>query len=87
MDPRYLRFMVHWILLSRSVGFDMNEDSANRIIASYVDLLTEANKQDLVALYSSKLPYDMQVQKMAVLLQSKWRTSSMQLPSFCRSLR
>lgn len=70
---RYLRFVVHWILLARAASFPMADAVADRIIAAYVDMLVEAGKKaELVAMYSAKLPYDLQLEKMVAFLQGTW---------------
>lgn len=70
MDPCYLRFMVHLILLCRAVGFSVDQAASNRLISAYVDLLIEADKRELVPLYAAHLSHHLQVDKMAQLFQS-----------------
>ena len=70
VDQRYLRFVVHLILLCRAVGFSLDNTVVDRLISAYVDILIEAGKKDLVAMYAAHLARPLQVAKMAQLLQN-----------------
>lgn len=70
VDSRYLRFLVHLILLCRSVDFKLEVERCDRLIAAYVDLLIEGDQRDFVLLYASSMSRPVQVQKLAQLFQS-----------------
>jgi hypothetical protein len=64
-----VRCVVHIILALRGVEMAPQDDLANDVISLYVDALILSDKQQMVALYASKLPYEIQVAKYAELLQ------------------
>jgi hypothetical protein len=68
-DPKYLRFFTHVILVMKFMQLPINEKISNGIVALYVDWLIETEHNELAMLYASRLPYDLQVQRCAQLLQ------------------
>ncbi|KAJ3213215.1 hypothetical protein HDU67_003154 [Dinochytrium kinnereticum] len=69
--PHYLRFITHVILLLRSMSYPLNDaavDATDFIIQSYVGLLIAAGKYDIVAIFTSQLPNQLQVDMHASML-------------------
>lgn len=62
-----LRFLAHIVLFMRQIGRIDKEETADRIIAAYVECLIQMKDSKLVAFYTAALP-----PKMQVLLYSKY---------------
>ncbi|KAJ3073528.1 hypothetical protein HK102_005982, partial [Quaeritorhiza haematococci] len=68
--PHVLRFAVHLILLLRSVSYplsvdlhvDMAREHENYIIGKFVELLIASRRDRIIAMYTSHLPSEMQIE-------------------------
>lgn len=67
MSPHMLRFLTHIVLFMRQIGRVDKEETADRIIAAYVECLIAFGDAQLVAFYTAALP-----SKLQVLLYSKF---------------
>ncbi|TPX59982.1 hypothetical protein SpCBS45565_g07632 [Spizellomyces sp. 'palustris'] len=70
LSPHFLRFVTHFIILLRDLSEPVPSEDADFIIEKYVEMLTEAHKNDLIAQYASYLPSGTQVERYALFLQN-----------------
>ncbi|XP_054741570.1 nuclear pore complex protein Nup107 [Anastrepha obliqua] len=67
LSPHLLRFLTHIVLFMRQIGRVDKEETADRIVAAYVESLIDMGDAQLVAFYTAALPG-----KMQMLLYSKF---------------
>ncbi|XP_036329196.1 nuclear pore complex protein Nup107 [Rhagoletis pomonella] len=67
LSPHLLRFLTHIVLFMRQIGRVDKEETADRIVAAYVEALIEMGDAQLIAFYTAALPG-----KMQILLYSKF---------------
>lgn len=61
LTSHMLRFLTHIVLFMRQIGRVDKEDTADRIIAAYVECLIQMKDSQLVAFYTAALPGNLQV--------------------------
>ncbi|CAD6999399.1 nuclear pore complex protein Nup107 [Ceratitis capitata] len=67
ISPHLLRFLTHIVLFMRQIGRVDKEETADSIVAAYVESLIERGDAQLVAFYTAALPV-----KVQILLYSKF---------------
>jgi nuclear pore complex protein Nup107 len=66
-DVEHLRFVAHLVIVLNERNNNINPEYVSRALCDYIDILSSDYKE-YVALYASKLPFDLQVLKYAQLL-------------------
>lgn len=62
--PQCQRFAVHFVLFLRNIGYEFTDEAtaaADKVIMMFVEFLNDNKMFDLISLYVSHLPYDLQV--------------------------
>ncbi|XP_005177780.2 nuclear pore complex protein Nup107 [Musca domestica] len=70
ISSHMLRFLTHIVLFMRQIGRVDKEETADRIIAAYVECLIQMKDAQLVAFYTAALPGKMQVSLYSKFLET-----------------
>ena len=66
-----IRFFAHLVLFLRQLGIPVTQESGDKILDAYVNVLKDNDKGELVALYASNLDEENEVESYAQYLAGK----------------